>query len=466
MRYVWDSIPETSLGWSYLCGVAGDFGWSGWLNAYLPPIELDDETVASDDTARPNSTRRVPVPRLMPPDFALHKLPRRQFVLGNRFMAGVVTLGVGPPGAAKSTLSILTALSIASGERLTGEVVHCQGKVWIHNNEDSLDELYRRIGGILKYHGIDFTTVRENIFATSGLDEPLVVAIKEKELVKRQQAVAEVIKSIEKEGIQHIAVDPFVSTHRGVSENSNEEIEQVVDCFRAIAYESGCSIDLIHHSLKPQGSSADALAGNMNAARGASSLIGAVRMLYTVLPMSKQTAKEMSLPEDLAARLVRLDHAKGNYSPRDTRVKWFELESYNIGNGSDPSDDVFREGDTIAVPKMWEPPAGAQNQAKPKKDREAERRDRLQEVRDFVAGVMPSGRSKLTDILPLIEQGFGYKQSAARMLLKEAIPEGEETTAKAHGRRYSLSAEREGRSAPHPIVIVRKPIGDDADEDG
>jgi hypothetical protein len=380
-------------------------------------------------------------------------------------MAGVVTLGVGPPGAAKSTLSILTALSIASGERLTGEVVHRQGKVWIHNNEDSLDELYRRIGGILKYDGIDFTTVRENIFATSGLDEPLVVAIKEKDVVKRQQAVAEVIELIKKKGIKHIAIDPFVSTHRGVSENSNEEIEQVVECFRAIAYETGCSIDLIHHSLKPQGSSVDALAGNMNAARGASSLIGAVRMVYTVLPMSKKTADDMKLPEDLPARLVRLDHAKGNYSSRDTRIKWFELESYNIGNGNDP-DDGFCEGDTIAVPKMWEPPTDAQSQAEPKKDREAGRRDKLQEVRDFVAGAMPSRRTKLTDILRLVEQRFGYKQSAARMLLKKAIPEGEETTAEARDRAYSLSAEREGRSAPHPIIIVRKLIGGDADEDG
>jgi RecA-family ATPase len=197
---------------------------------------------------------------------------------------------------------------------LTGEVVHCQGKVWIHNNEDSLDELYRRTGGILKYHGIDLTTVRENIFVTSGLDEPLVVAIKEKDLVRRQQAVAEVIKSIKKKGIQHIAVDPFVSTHRGVSENSNEEIEQVVDCFRAVAHETGCSIDLIHHSLKPQNKSSEALAGDMNAARGASSLAGAVRMLYTVLPMGKKTAEDMNVPGDLAARLVRLDLYRSNGS--------------------------------------------------------------------------------------------------------------------------------------------------------
>jgi hypothetical protein len=400
VRTVWESIHDSSLGWPYLCDLAVEFGWHGWLG--FEKIDLEDEGVSPEEPS-PGPKRNAPIPKLMPADFALHKLPRRQFVLGNRFMAGVVTLGVGPPGAAKSTLAILTALSIATGEHLTGEGVHRRGRVWIHNNEDSLEELYRRIGGMLKYHDIDFAGVRENVFVTSGLDERLVVAVKEKDIVRRQQAVAEVIASIKQEGIIHIVVDPLVSTHRGVSENSNEEIEQVVDSFRAIAHETGCSIDLIHHSLKPGSKAADALAGDMNAARGASSLIGAVRMVYTVTPMSKKMAEEinrnmadeMKVSDDQAARLVRLDHAKGNYSPRDTRVSWFELESYNIGNATGP-DDMFSDGDTIAVPKPWAPPAQA-HAPKPGQDREAENRARVQRVRDCVAAAMASDRCRLTE---------------------------------------------------------------------
>ncbi len=94
------------------------------------------------------------------------KLPRRPFVLGYRFMIGAVTLGVAPPGTGKSNFSILTALSIATGQALTGEPVHRAGPGWIHNNEDSLDELYRRVSGALKFHQIEFDSVRANIFAT------------------------------------------------------------------------------------------------------------------------------------------------------------------------------------------------------------------------------------------------------------------------------------------------------------
>ena len=177
-------------------------------------------------------------------------------------------------------------MSIAAGRPLTDELVHRAGKVWIHNNEDSIDELYRRVGGVLRYHEIDFGSVRQNIFVTSGLDEPLLVAIKEKDAVKRTEAVAHLIEWIGKMGIMHITLDPFVSTHRGVSENANEEIEQVVQAIRHIAHETGCSIDLVHHSLKPQVRNSEAHAGDMNASRGASSLIGAVRIVYTITSMS------------------------------------------------------------------------------------------------------------------------------------------------------------------------------------
>ena len=61
------------------------------------------------------------------------------------------------------------------------------------------------------------------------------------------------IGAINENGIVHLVIDPLVSTHRGVSENSNEEIEQVAEAIAHIAHETGCSIDLVHHSIKSHG---------------------------------------------------------------------------------------------------------------------------------------------------------------------------------------------------------------------
>jgi hypothetical protein len=258
VRLTWDSIKVASIGPDYLYSIARKYEPSFFDDITeifeaqpLPNASIDADSAAAQPlpnastdpalTAAPEQAGqgreyRGPIPKLMPADFDPRKLQRRPFVLGYRFMAGAVTLGVAPPGTGKSNFSILTALSIATGQALTGEPVHRTGRVWIHNNEDSLDELYRRISGVLNFYRIEFASVRENIFVTSGLDERLIVAVKEKDIVKQTKAVEGVIASIREHKIVHIVCDPLISTHRGVSENSNEEIEQVAGMISRIAY--------------------------------------------------------------------------------------------------------------------------------------------------------------------------------------------------------------------------------------
>jgi hypothetical protein len=462
VRGVWESIEDSALGWSYLCSVSQEFNWQGLVRYMFEDLEGGDPVSGAE--ASPSVPKRnAPVPQLIPADFDLRKLPRRPFVLGNRFMAGVVTLGVGPAGTGKSNLAILAGLSIASGQSLTGEPVYRSGRVWIHNNEEPIDELYRRIGGILEHHQIPLSAVRENIFVTSGLDTRLVIALKSKDVVKRGAAVEEMIASIQAKGIIHLVVDPLVSTHRGVSENSNEEMEQVAEAIRHIAHQTNCSIDLIHHTLKAGKSNSEAQAGDMNAARGASALIGAVRMVYTLSPMSERTASQLHVSSDIAHRLVRLDHAKGNYTARDARTRWFELEPYSIENGPDAG-DVFGGGDTMAVPKPWSSETETTAPAvEGKDDKAAQREAKLQRVRDVVAAAMTSGRCKAKDIFPAIEQEFLVKDATARKLLKEAVPEDADgAPAEARGCPYLLSLSRQGKSAPHPMFIVRSLVTEQA----
>jgi hypothetical protein len=456
IRSKWESFSDSGLGWGYLCSIGHDYGYYGDVQGLFGNLDEDGaQSSGSPDLPQDRGRLRGPVPKLMPPDFALHNLPTRPYVLGHRFMAGVVTLGVGAPGAGKSNLAILTALSIATSRPLTGEEVRRPGRIWVHNNEDSRDELYRRIGGMLQCHQIGYDSVRENVFVSSGLDERLVVAVKDKDIVKRTIAVAEVIASIKQHGIVHIVIDPLISTHRGVSENSNDEIEQVIETIQHIAHETGCSIDLVHHALKSHSHNTEVHAGDMNAARGASSLIGAARMVYTLSPMSKDTAEKMNLHPTQAARLVRLDIGKGNYAARDTNIRWFELEPFDIGNGD--SGEIFCESDSIAVPKPWAQPMAHEQPASKDDERAVTRAAKLQRVRDVVAAAMPSERCEISKVRASIEHEFAIKKSAAHDLIKAAIPEGEEVTAEGGGRSCVLTMERQEPSPPGRLYIARKP---------
>lgn len=460
VRGKWESAIASgaSVGWDYICWIAHEYGFAGDVQMMFDDLGEGEDDPANSEGRQPSGRYRGPIPKLLPAGFDVRKLPRRPFILGHRFMAGAVTLGVGAPGAGKSNLAILSALAIASGRALTGEEVHRSGRVWIHNNEDDTDELRRRIGGMLQSYEIDFESIRPNLFVTSGLDEPLVVAIKERAGVARTEAIADLIAYITEQGIVHLVIDPLISIHRGVSENSNEEIEQVIEAIQHIAHETGCSIDLIHHTLKPQSQrgNTEALAGDMNAARGASSLIGAVRLVYTVAVMSQATADKLGLHPAEAGRFVRVDHGKGNYSARDPNVRWFELEPFNIGNAGQDADNVLAMGDTVAVPKPWEPPSPIAEQSTQADDRERHRVEKRCEVLTAIVRVMSSDRVQLTKLLPAIEKQFSVKESAARTLIKKAIPERQEVPVEVDGTTYSLTIERQEPSPPGSTFIVRK----------
>jgi hypothetical protein len=487
MEAKWNSFHDSQLGAYYVYQWAAQFGFSEglatWARELFKEVATPRSSAAGDgSTAPPSATplsdedeyehsadqsdaskqsrrRYAPIPKLMPADFDPGKLPRRPFVLGHRFMAGAVTLGVAPPGTGKSNFSILTALSIATGRPLTDEPVRRPGRVWIHNNEDSLDELYRRIGGVLKFHQIEFDTVRENIFVTSGLDERLVVALKDQDVVKRTMAVTEVIGAIKENRIVHLVIDPLVSTHRGVSENSNEEIEQVAEAIAYIAHETGCSIDLVHHSVKSQAGNTESHAGDMNAARGASALIGVVRIIYTLSQMSPKTGTTLNIPPQVSARLVRLDHGKGNYTARDTSVRWFELATVQVGNGAGPDDGFIIDGDTVAVPVRWQATAVAGDTSEDSPKEADPKEAKRQHLRDFLSNIMESDRSELSSLIKQAQREFGVSRTTARNRIMKAIPEDRGGLAQADGISYRLTIERREPSPPHPVFVIRTAIG-------
>lgn len=298
---------------------------------------------------------------------------------------------------------------------------------------------------MLKHHQVEFSSVRHNIFVSSGLDERLVVAIKARDIVARSEAVTDVIASIKEHGIVHMVIDPFVSTHRGVSENSNEEIEQVADAIRRIAYATGCSIDLVHHSVKSHAGNTESHAGDMNAARGASALIGSVRIIYTLSPMSEKRANALSIPPHLSARLVRLDHGKGNYSVRDPSIRWFELVTVPIENGGTVGDWILSGGDTVAVPVRWHPAAvdAAEDEDNPHEGdpKEAEQ----QRVRDFLARTMPADRCKLSSLIGNLARELAVAKTTARNRVMRAIPEEHEVPRPGE-RRFVRSDRRAGEA--------------------
>jgi hypothetical protein len=277
------------------------------------------------------------------------KIARRQWVLGDRYIQGFVTLTIAPGGAGKSTLTLEEGVEIHTGRNITGQGVRKTGPMWIINNEDPMDELHRRIAAICLHFDIPWP---ETMFVNSGVDRRLVVAKQLNGATVATPDVEALIKFIWEHGIIGLIVDPFVRCHM-VNENDNAAIDFVAQQFAKICVATGCFVSLVHHSRKaPSSSFGEPKEGDADSARGASALASSSRAAHTLATMSENEAKRLGVdPEKERRWLVRLDDAKGSMSPPAEGARWFKKKSVRLPNG-----DGLEPGDNVGVLEPWEPP--------------------------------------------------------------------------------------------------------------
>lgn len=255
-------------------------------------------------------------------------IPPRDWVLGHRLITGFVTVTVAPGGVGKSMYTMLEALAVATGRDLLGETPRKVGPVVIYNTEDPLDEIQRRILAICIQYEIDLDEL-DNVYLLSGIDEPLRLARTVQGVTQVTQDNDKLIKLVKDTGAILLCVDPFIRTHL-VQENDNNAIDTVVQCFSRIANQCKCSISIVHHTRKlPAGTGA----GDMDIARGASSLVSAARIATTLTVMGEKEAKSLQIPEHERYWYIRSDNAKGNMSAPAKHAHWYKKVSVKLPNG-------------------------------------------------------------------------------------------------------------------------------------
>lgn len=260
-------------------------------------------------------------------------IPVREWVLGNHLLKGKLSICIAPPGVGKSTLSLAMGLSVATNKPLLGIPVYADGAVAFINNEDDKEEMQRRFAALQKFHDIKHEQLADRVFMQSGDTQQFNIAIRDsitKKLIPHhKQALIDFCLSNK---IEVLFVDPFLETHEA-DENDNRQINEVAKMYREVAQKANCAVCLIHHTRKEQGNSTSGHAGNMDSGRGASSLIGAARIVFTLYNMDEKTSKEYGVAEEKRHLYVRLDEAKGNLSLISPNARWFTRQSVSLENG-------------------------------------------------------------------------------------------------------------------------------------
>lgn len=257
----------------------------------------------------------------------------RDWLVPFRMMRRHITMTTAAPGVGKSTLAIEEAVSQASGIDFLDFGIKEPRRVAIINNEETRDELERRIEATCTHFEVPFESIAENLFLYSGVDASKVIMAR---LDRNGNVIPTVHASALRElvndlKIDEVILDPFVQLHY-VTESSNEEISRTLVAMRSIGLSDyPAAIHVIHHNRKPVAGNSHQ-AGDMSSARGASSMGGEAHMFFTLTDMGDADGEKLNVEEDDRSLYIRLDDAKGKMAPPQS-ARWFQREGVMMPYG-------------------------------------------------------------------------------------------------------------------------------------
>ena len=267
------------------------------------------------------------------------KIPRRPWIAHGYLMRGAITAVVGAGGVSKSMLMLAYGVALVLGQNW-----HCmkplgEYRVAIFNAEDDDDEQKRRLTAVLTKMGKTPADLAGKLLRT-GPERAATLLHRDPDTqeLKRTPAMRKLVEDVTAFGADVLILDPFAELHTE-EENANVALREVVAEFRALARELGMAIVLVHHTRKGQ-----VEPGDMDAARGASSVVNAARVGLTVVGMTAEDAKAFGLATGTHRHYFRLDGGKNNHASL-TECEWFERSRYEL-----------EQGDDAAVPVPWNPP--------------------------------------------------------------------------------------------------------------
>jgi hypothetical protein len=254
-------------------------------------------------------------------------------------MRGAVTVVSGAGVVSKSSLMISYSIALAFGVQWHRFRPVSPARVLIYNVEDDDKEQRRRFSGALRSTGKRPADLRGRVRRIGPkMVGTLLTMNTDTKALEYTPAMEELINSIEQFRPDVLILDPLVELHGG-EENDNGALRNIMATFRTLAIKYDLAIVILHHTRKGAN-----LAGDPDAVRGASSIIGAARIVLTVTAMTDDEAGKLNISPDARKHYFRVDGAKSNYALL-TDAEWFQRVSVQLDNG-----------DWVAVPEPWTPP--------------------------------------------------------------------------------------------------------------
>lgn len=292
-------------------------------------------------TGEPVETKEVP-PALWQSagGWAEVDIPKRPWIVPGYIMRGSVTVLAGAGSAGKSSLVKGWMIAAAFGLTYGRFRIPVPLKVLSYNTEDDLDEERRRISATCRQFDRSPTEIPETM-QIIGPDQigTLITRDPVSGYCVPTRAMVELEAILEEFRPDILILDPLVELHNA-EENDNTGLRAVVAYFRSLAQRFQMGVVILHHTRK--GATAP---GDPDAVRGASAVVGAARVVFTVCPMSEEEAGKCGVDIRQRRLYFRLDGAKQNYAPLDA-AEWFKRVPHLLENEEE-----------VAAAEPWVPPS-------------------------------------------------------------------------------------------------------------
>lgn len=297
---------------------------------HADPLQTLDEMNAREKAASDNAAAEAAPPLWTDSDDWIEAdIPRRPWVAPGYALRGSVTLVCGPPSTLKSSMMLAWATAIALHRAWGAFHPTAAGKVVVYKVEDDMHEQQRRLSAVLRQFGARPRDIKEKVIRVGPHSIGTLLERGEDGKIRVTAAMAELVSLVAAVRPTALIVDPLAELH-DAEENDNTALRMVIAVFRSLAVKCNIAVIILHHTRK--GSAASP--GDPDIARGASAIIGAVRVAVTLTTMSEADAEAFGQPTDITAgsNYVRMDDAKSNYAPLRA-AQWFEKVPYTLDNG-------------------------------------------------------------------------------------------------------------------------------------
>jgi hypothetical protein len=315
-----------------------------WRDDAPTPAQATPDTPREETSSKPKDPpkpNKPTEPRIGPKPFGrvdFSTIPLREWLYGRHYMRGIASATIGPGGIGKSSLDLLEAIAMATARPLLGEAPSEQLRVWYHNGEDAPDELDRRIAAACVLYEIDPHELAKYLFVTSGIEMPIKIASGNGDFRLNGAVIRDLIVGIQTHNIDVLILDPLITLH-SLAEAENHKMDPVIREFHRIGMETGCAIELGHHTRKKVTGQEEYSVAD---ARGASAIIDAVRSARTINALNDANAKLLNVTDEVERlSYFRVDRGKANYTRRGA-PQFFRFASIDLPNGpgGTPGDEV------------------------------------------------------------------------------------------------------------------------------